>query len=201
MAQTDSSASRPWAAFRSTGVSVPRGPVHESVNLTALALGVIAFHRLVPDGGAALPAGSLEAFVAGYLLGSVWITPDLDLAERRNKPRPARLWGWFRLLWVPYGQLFRHRGLSHTWVVGPITRILYIVLILEGVRYGLSLLPGMGSALEPLAMTKWLLSPVGIAGLAGYFVSQWLHLALDRAFEPRRRKRAPGARGRQGEAT
>lgn len=101
MAQTDSSAWRPWAAFRSTGVSVPRGPVHESVNLTALVLGVIAFHRLVPDGGAALPEGSLEAFVAGYLLGSVWVNPDLDLAERRNKPHPARLWGWFRLLWVP----------------------------------------------------------------------------------------------------
>ncbi|ADR37835.1 Protein of unknown function DUF2227, metal-binding protein (plasmid) [Oceanithermus profundus DSM 14977] len=179
---------------------MPRGPVHESVNLTALALGVIAYHRLVPEGSAALPPGTLEGFVAGYLLGSLWITPDLDLAERKNTPRPARLWGWLRLLWIPYGRLFRHRGLSHTWVVGPITRILYLVLILEGVLYGLSLLPGMGTTLEPLTTTKWLLSPVGGAGLAGYFVAQWLHLVLDRAFEPRRRKRTPGARGRQSGA-
>ena len=169
---------------------MPRGPVHESVNLTALALGIIAFHRMVPEGSAALPAGSLEGFVAGYLVGSLWITPDLDLAERRNKPRPTRHWGWLRLLWVPYGRLFRHRGLSHTWVVGPITRILYIVLILEGARYGLSLIPGLGSALRPLALTRWVLSPVGLAGLAGYFVSQWLHLALARVYEPRRRNRA-----------
>ena len=172
---------------------MPRGPVHESVNLTALALGIIAYHRLVPEGSTALPPGALEGFVAGYLVGSLWVTPDLDLAERKNTPRPARLWGWLRLLWVPYGRLFRHRGLSHTWVVGPLTRVLYLVLIFEGVRYGLARLPGVGTHLEPLAFTRWALSPVGVAGLLGYFTSQWLHLALDRAMEPRKRRRVRGS--------
>ncbi|WP_287369675.1 metal-binding protein [Oceanithermus sp.] len=154
---------------------MPRGPVHETVNLSLLAVQAIAYARYQP----ALPSGFAEGYLAGFLLGTLWITPDLDLAERRNRPRPLRFWGLLKPLWVPYGLLFRHRGLSHTWIAGPLSRILYILFVLQGLSYGLSLTPVGQHLPDPSALQGWLASPLGLGIVAGYFVSQWAHLVLD----------------------
>lgn len=55
--------------------------------------------------------------VFGMLLG-IFITPDLDLAERK----PG--------LWTLYGRAFKHRGYSHTPVIGTLTRLFYMSPVL-----------------------------------------------------------------------
>lgn len=116
------------------------------------------------------------AFALAYLAGTFFLTPDLDLAERGV--RAVGRWGVLGVLWRPYGRLFRHRGLSHTWVLGPLTRLGY----LAGLLYLLYL--GAREVLAFLGVT-WRLGPwvwskeVVWAALLGYYLSQWLHLAAD----------------------
>jgi uncharacterized metal-binding protein len=98
------------------------------------------------------------AFALAYLAGTYLLSPDLDLAEKGV--RAGRRWGVLRLLWRPYGWLFRHRGLSHTWVLGPLTRLAYL---------------GVDWDLRPPSWPKEALG----WGLLGYYLSQWLHLLAD----------------------
>ena len=67
------------------------------------------------------------AFALSYLIGTFLVTPDLDLAEQGVRAKTH--WGLFGLLWIPYGAIFSHRGHSHSWIVGPLTRILYLTII------------------------------------------------------------------------
>lgn len=103
---------------------MPSGRVHEAINLTALGLGSLAYLAL---GGSPERPEAL-AFALAYLAGTFLLSPDLDLAEKEVRSR--RRWGLLGVLWRPYGWLFRHRGLSHTWVLGPLTRLGYLVGLL-----------------------------------------------------------------------
>lgn len=141
---------------------MPEGFVHERFNLllggafalAGTALGLDWNHPFWP--GAA----------AGYLAGTLLVTPDVDHYPR-YRTSPVRSWGRLGFVWVFYGLLFRHRGLSHNWILGPLTRIVYLspLLLLLG-----PLLERSGLVPSPGAL--W-------GGLAGYYLSQWLHLWLD----------------------
>jgi len=151
---------------------MPSGRAHEAINLTALGLGGIAYlaYGGVPEDPRAL------AFALGYLGGTFLLSPDLDLAERGVRAQGR--WGFLGFLWRPYGWLFRHRGLSHTWVLGPLTRLGYLLALLF-LLYALlqGTLAFLGASLT-LALPSL---PPGVLlwGLLGYYLSQWLHLLAD----------------------
>lgn len=77
----------------------------------------------------ALGAGCMSGALAGVL-----ITPDIDLEgityEERRIYRLlyplGLLWQW---LWWPYGAVMQHRGLSHAFLLGTLTRLLYLVWV------------------------------------------------------------------------
>lgn len=150
---------------------MPSGRVHETINVTALLLGCGAA-ALLPDSWrpdwAQLETGTGLAFAAGYLLGTFLITPDLDLADGHVNAK--RNWGLLGGLWIPYGKLSRHRGISHSWITGPVTRALYLAVLIGGLVWvargaGYDLWPGWHNSLIALG--------------AGYLISQWLHLLAD----------------------
>ncbi|MCS7217849.1 MAG: metal-binding protein [Thermus sp.] len=151
---------------------MPSGRVHEAINLTVLGGGAAAY---LAQGGSAEAPEAL-AFALAYLAGTFLLSPDLDLADKGV--RAQRRWGVLGVLWKPYGWLFRHRGLSHTWVLGPLTRLGYLLGLLWGLgalAQGLALSLGVGFA-------PWLPSwPKEVWGYAllGYYLSQWLHLVAD----------------------
>jgi uncharacterized metal-binding protein len=97
----------------------------------------------------------------GILLGTLLLSPDLDMWNTR----PMKRWGPLRLLWAPYAWLHKHRGISHSWIIGPATRLLYIGL--------------------PIALI-WLYWDFKGAGewlawlVLGVYLANWLHLAQDR---------------------
>ncbi|GAB5603713.1 metal-binding protein [Thermus sp. FJN-A] len=151
---------------------MPSGRVHEAINLTVLGGGALAY---LAYGGEPEEPRAL-AFALAYLGGTFLLSPDLDLAERGV--RAQRRWGLLGLLWLPYGWLFRHRGLSHTWILGPLTRLGYLVglvLLASFLVQGLAAFLGMELALRPPA---WPREALGW-GLLGYYLSQWLHLVAD----------------------
>lgn len=155
------------------------GRTHERINITALAVVGGTHLYFLWQGAVALPAGAYLGFVGSYLLGTFLITPDLDLAERRV--RPKHHWGRWGWLWFLYGKNHKHRGYSHTWFLGPSIRLLYLLMVML-----LLLLPlaWLASQLEirfnlPDYLRRHSL-PFLSSALGGYYLSQWLHLLADR---------------------
>jgi uncharacterized metal-binding protein len=158
---------------------MPSGRVHTWIN-------TLSYGALLAGASYALERGWLRVdlaqaalFSAGFWAGTLLLSPDLDLAE--GSVRSKRAWGPLGALWVPYGLIFRHRGLSHSWLVGPLTRLLYLALLVGALLSLLSwLLPALGQALL-LYLAQ--LTRAGVLPwvwlLAGYYLSQWLHLIAD----------------------
>ncbi|MDX2007137.1 MAG: metal-binding protein [Meiothermus sp.] len=155
---------------------MPSGRVHEAINLSALGLGTAAYLAYQPQLGVA--ESTAIAFAAAYLWGTFLVTPDLDLAEQNVRAKGR--WGVLGLFWVPYGWMFSHRGLSHTWLVGPLTRLLYMGAVGAVLYWIVLALAGyLGLEFDLRAQLKVPPQEVLIALGTGYYVSQWMHLIAD----------------------
>lgn len=101
------------------------------------------FGKLIIAGDAALATYGVyrtdglitPSFAIGTVVGSVlgWLMPpDLDLPMRtydewrvlKRLPHFGKLWVGF---WASYGQMFDHRKISHRFILGTISRMLWIV--------------------------------------------------------------------------
>ena len=164
------------------------GKQHQTINVTVFVVASAAAAYALHQGwgspwtdriGLEWPA--VIAFTGAFLFGTFLVTPDLDLAEQHVLAK--RNWGRLGVLWVPYGYLFAHRGLSHGWFFGPLTRLIYLALIAALLVAGAY---GGAQALDyPVPPLSWptrvepeRLWPLGAAA-AGFYVSQWLHLLAD----------------------
>ena len=65
-------------------------------------------------------------FLGSYMFSMFWMSPDLDL----SKSAAFHRWGVLRWFWLPYVWIFRHRQTSHHPLLGPLSRILYIGILL-----------------------------------------------------------------------
>lgn len=115
--------------------------------------------------------GELAIFSGTYLASSLLLSPDLDL--RHNISR--RRWGLLGFIWVPYFKVFKHRGLSHSLLLGPLTRLIYLGLIVGLVLVGLSYL-GLALPQGPIRIEGRILLILG----AGLYIPNVLHVLLDR---------------------
>lgn len=148
---------------------MPSGRVHTAINLTVLAAATATALTL----GAPLTRDTALPFAAAYLAGTFLITPDLDLADQRVQARNN--WGLLGLLWVPFGVMSRHRGLNHTYVIGPLLRLGYLALVSAGLWAVLTSLWPDALTWQPNLPPERTL----IAAAAGYWISQALHLIAD----------------------
>lgn len=138
------------------------GTTHRSVTIAAAPLVTIGAALLTHDLALSLAAG------VGCYAG-VWIHPDWDINHC------APLWRY------PYARLCSHRGMSHTPIIGTLTRLLYVasgpILALVGLWY----LVGM-----PRFWIDWRLVWLVLAWVGGLCVSDILHWVWDR--KPARKK-------------
>ncbi len=174
--------------FSGHNAPVPSGRVHNLINLAVYAgLSAAAIYFTQQQGVVITPLQALS-FSLGYGVGTLLLSPDLDLAEGNVDSK--RRWGPLGFLWVPYGRLFSHRGLSHTWLLGPMTRLVYLALIVALVWGLLIAVVSLGlipahllppALLHPrLPLTHQVLGfKLTYPLLGGYYLSQWLHLIAD----------------------
>lgn len=167
-----------------------------AVEMTLLpALGAAYYVTLQPT------TTELVVFAGSYLFSSLLLSPDLDL----HKNAARRRWGPLGFLWAPYSKMFKHRGLSHSLVLGPLTRLLYLGLVLAGVIAGLSYLWGL--TLPEEAISFWENRRLLLALGVGLYLPNVLHVLLDRGVSalhprpptrprPQPSIRRAGARGR-----
>lgn len=122
-------------------------------------------------------------FGLAYLFSSLWLSPDLDL--RSNDAR--RRWGPLGFIWWPYTKVFKHRGLSHNLLFGPLTRIGYLFLLGFLIIHALNYF-GVRAAFY-LRISNAILVMVG----AGLYLPNVLHILYDH-FDSRVLKSSSGAR-------
>ena len=146
---------------------MPDGKNHNIINITVLIVllsGVFAlFKRYDVDLFAEyLYFQSVLLFSIFYLFGTFFLSPDLDIQST-----PYERWGPFKFLWWPYKVLFKHRGLSHNPVFGPLTII---------INFGLIFVP-----LLVLAGFEFELVPIGliVPFMMGILTSIELHILAD----------------------
>ncbi|WP_261665335.1 metal-binding protein [Deinococcus sp. Marseille-Q6407] len=139
---------------------MPNGQTHALINLSVLTV-VASSYLSTPTIQGTLGLNALWA-CGGFLCGTLLVTPDLDL----NSPTLARkAWGPLGFIWIPYARLSRHRGMSHSYILGPLIRAAYITPLLYGA----------------LMLSNLSFTTLNVAyALAGYYLSQWLHSAADR---------------------
>jgi uncharacterized metal-binding protein len=118
-----------------------------------------------------IPVISLEqllVFVAGFYIGTDFITPDLDIESTAIKR-----WGKLKILWLPYKWIFKHGQSSHNIVYGAVVRILYISIIIFTVYYLLF------NSLPPRTMFSSLHVFIFLIGI---IIANALHVILDSLF-------------------
>lgn len=107
---------------------MPGGRVHTAINT---GVGLVTTTGLLLY---TYPLQDVAPYTCGIMFGNV-MSPDLDMIEKGNYSMTvigksswvlAELW---RLFWLPYGVLSRHRGLSHVIVVGTAMRLAYLLFI------------------------------------------------------------------------
>lgn len=111
-------------------------------------------------------------FAGAYVFSSLWLNPDLDLKTNSARKR----WGPLRFIWGAYARAFKHRGRSHSLVVGPLTRLTYLAIVFGLAAVGLSY---MGLTL-PSTAPEWVtFRGIGVV-FVGLYVPNVLHVLLDR---------------------
>ncbi|KCZ73356.1 uncharacterized metal-binding protein [Candidatus Methanoperedens nitroreducens] len=147
---------------------MPNYNTHRTFNYAVFVAITVLLYILI---GPALSAINLKYFlalVAGYYIGTDFITPDLDI-----KSRVIRRWGALRVIWLPYMWIFKHGQSSHNIVYGAVVRMLYLGIIVLGVYYLIF------RSLPP----DTIISPVYIIiFLAGIIIANALHVILDTLF-------------------
>ena len=146
------------------------GRAHDrATTLLALPFGLLWAPALGPPGVAT--AG------AAFLVGGLWLSPDLDTPSRVT----AR-WGPLAILWWPYRRWLRHRSLlSHSPLLGTAGRLIWLAALLAAAC--LLLMP-LGTPppqwLADSVVRLWQQQrPLVIAALVGLEASAWLHLLQD----------------------
>ena len=104
---------------------MPSGKVHNAINTLSLLALSGGYSYAYSSHLFKLEPGAVLTFAAAFVAGTFLLSPDLDLAEQHVSIKNN--WGWLGFLWVPYGWVFSHRGISHSWIVGPLTRLVYLL--------------------------------------------------------------------------
>jgi uncharacterized metal-binding protein len=154
---------------------MPSGRTHLIIEAGMLLACAVAGVVLVRKGS--LPTESLLAFLGGFAFSMVFLTPDLDLV----RSRPTRQWGRLSVLWWPYAKIFRHRGVSHHIVWGPLTRIAYLTALAAAAAVGIGALLGRPLSFGRSHTNAW-------AILAGVYVPNIVHTVADAVATPHRRR-------------
>lgn len=119
------------------------------------------------------PTSLLIAFASAFCYSSCFMSPDLDLI---HQIKVFSLRGILTLPFRYYSKIFKHRGLSHSFLFGTATRVLW----LGGIAVLLFYLFYQAIPSERLFLSYFNeYRDYVLYGLAGAVLADWCHLALD----------------------
>jgi uncharacterized metal-binding protein len=165
---------------------MPNVETHDLINSFAvlpLSVGsymVLRQQEFDPDTSIAYTA----LFIAGHLIGTVWMSPDLDIDSAIDDRWGPLFWIWRPYMWaMPHRRVFSHSGVS------AILRLLYLYLVLGcGVILLSLVLNAFGIVSERTSLEvieSWLVGVIlahpriTLAFVLGLVVSDLLHTLVD----------------------
>ncbi|MCH1430777.1 MAG: hypothetical protein GWP59_06830 [Chlamydiales bacterium] len=116
---------------------------------------------------------SLTIFVSMFCYGTLFMSPDVDQAD---KFKLLSLRGFLAFPFVSYALVFKHRGLSHSFILGTLSRAIwlflwFLLLFFFIYRY----LPGPDNLLGTLYHFRTECT----YGFLGLFFADFCHLFID----------------------
>ncbi|MCK4937904.1 MAG: DUF2227 family putative metal-binding protein [Methanosarcinales archaeon] len=147
--------------------AIPDGKNHNKINIIVLMLILSITYALFSRSDISLHVQppSIELiliFSVTYLFGTFFLSPDLDIESS-----PYNRWGVFKFLWWPYKVIFKHRGLSHHPIFGPLTILFNFALIFVPI-------------LVVLGFNRTLFSlDVSVVAATGFVLSIEMHILAD----------------------
>ncbi len=111
-----------------------------------------------------------------FLIGGLWLSPDLD-----TKSNALKRWGLLQWIWKPYQKLIPHRSIfSHGPILGSIIRISYLIFIISITFFLLRRLELINIELFTFIKEHIYNDPkYTIISLISLEASAWLHLIKD----------------------
>lgn len=110
---------------------MPSGKTHDIVTivLTPIIIGVSYYMNL--------DFISVSIIVTTFLFSGFMFNGDLDIPSR-----PFYRWKIFRMIWIPYQDLFSHRSIwTHGIIIGTVVRLIYLSPVIGICLYGLNINP------------------------------------------------------------
>ena len=146
---------------------MPGAKTHDLISITVLAIilsglfYLMVFKQNSPAVGY-LDIYSILIFALAYLFATFFLSPDLDIDST-----PYKRWGILRILWWPYKVIFKHRGMSHHPIIGPLSILINLIIIL----LPLVILSELGVAQIPLKFIA--------AAIIGIVIPIEVHIVAD----------------------
>ncbi|CAM4063015.1 peptidase [Bacillus manliponensis] len=155
---------------------MPSGKTHTKINLLSLPIVLLI---LILYGLTTLDF--LLTFAIGFLVGTFFLTPDLDIHSSAYKK-----WGILRIFWYPYQVVMPHRSpLTHTIIIGDLIRLLYMLIVFSPFLYVLNVTILEGRLLELAKAHEVAL----ITFVMGVIVASTLHIVADYISTRKKRKK------------
>lgn len=101
---------------------MPNGTTHDTITKITTPIPAVGTYLLTNSIPLALLVG------ASHLFSGLWLSPDLDLPGTH----PHKRWKSLGLdwIWLPYEKLIPHRGISHTPLIGTLSRAPFMIPLL-----------------------------------------------------------------------
>lgn len=107
---------------------MPNGKNHTKINITLLFAILLSLHTtfmktyIPPE---YLEFDTITIFSFAFIFGTYYLSPDLDIQSE-----PFKRWGILKFIWQPYQKIFKHRGILHNPILGPIIIISTVGLLI-----------------------------------------------------------------------
>jgi uncharacterized metal-binding protein len=116
----------------------------------------------------------LATFAISFSYSTLFMSPDMDLASQ------IKLFSLRGVLSIPfrsYALFFRHRGMSHSILLGTMTRLLWLFGFVNIILYlVLQIVPNTKSVFDYVMLYQ----EYFLWGIAGVFIADLSHLLLDK---------------------
>jgi uncharacterized metal-binding protein len=151
---------------------MPSGKKHITINWLILAILNILIFIFYSD----ISIKHYVFFNISFLLVSYYISPDLDIDSS-----VYRRWGIMRWIWYPYREVMKHQGASHSFIWGPISIILNLLIFL-------SIIILIAASLDLLTEIPLLniILEIGAILIICIAIVTWIHIIADKIFNKKK---------------
>ncbi len=137
-----------------------KGKTHEIVNIIFL-----------PPLVYISPEEARVSIAVGYIVGTFFLSPDIDIHYSRSSKR----WGLLRIIWFPLWMLTKHRGILHKPLVGTVIKLSYILSVFLLLFYIIEGLFGINMKISEITISAEQI----LYFLVGITLADLLHILCD----------------------